>query len=384
MGSGEPETFEIEIPHNDLMSWFRIDVTPLRNESGLVDGILSTAIDISRGKRLEAMRADLSDRLSETVQRFNLALRSSDIIVFSQDEALCYVWSNTNDTQVGSIIGRTDYELFEEPDLSRIVNLKKEAMATREPRYGEVRVNSGDEIRWYDLFIEPTVSADDAVTGVTCSAVDITEAKRDEERMRLVMRELTHRSKNLLAVVQAIARQTAQRAETVDDFLNGFGERLRALAGAQDLLVAENWAGARLDQLIETQIGHYMPSDQSRIVVAGPELTMTPEATQVFALALHELATNAAKYGALSNDTGTVKVTWSLDQADAGPVLAFEWREDGGPPVETPSHKGFGRVVVEQNVARSLDAEVTLAFSPEGVRATFVIPVDKLSQSAIG
>ena len=108
LGSGEPETFEIEIPHNDLMSWFRIDVTPLRNESGLVDGILSTAIDISRGKRLEAMRADLSDRLSETVQRFNLALRSSDLIVSSQDEALCSVWSNTNDTQGGSLNASTE------------------------------------------------------------------------------------------------------------------------------------------------------------------------------------------------------------------------------------------------------------------------------------
>ncbi len=383
--NGDAETFETEIPHNDTTYWFRIDVTPLRDEAGATGGIVSTAIDISRSKRLEAMRADLGNRLSETVQRFNLALRSSEIIVFAQDPELRYTWSNSNDTQVGSIIGRTDYELFEEPDLSRIVDLKKDAMAKREPRNGEVRVDSGNgDIRWYDLFIEPNVSVNGTVTGITCSAVDISDTKRNEAQMRLVMRELTHRSKNLLAVVQAIARQTAQRAETVPGFLNAFGERLRALSGAQDLLVAENWAGARLDQVIASQVGHYMPNDQSRIVLAGPELTMTPEATQVLALALHELATNAAKYGALSNNTGTVSVTWSLEQSDGAAVLAFEWREDGGPPVETPSHKGFGRVVVEQNVARSLDAKVTLAFPPEGVRATFVIPVENLTQPAAG
>lgn len=384
IGSGDPETFETEIPSGEATYWYRIDVTPLRDENGAVNGIVSTAIDISRSKRLDAMRADLSNRLSETVQRFDLALRSSDIIVFSQDEELRYTWSNSNDTQVGSIIGRTDADLFQEPDLSRIVGLKTEAMATREPRNGEVRVDSGEEIRWYDLFIEPNVSADGAVTGVTCAAFDISELKRNEEQMRLVMRELTHRSKNLLAVVQAIARQTAQRAETVGDFLNGFGERLRALAGAQDLLVTENWAGARLDQLIGDQVGHYMPADQSRIVVSGPELTMTPEATQVLALALHELATNAAKYGALSNDIGTVSVTWSIEQDGDSQVLAFEWREDGGPTVAPPSRKGFGRVVIEQNVARSLDAEVTLAFPPEGVRATFLIPVEHLTQPTPG
>jgi len=379
LDGGEPETFETEIPAGDVSYWYRIDVTPLRDATGTVDGIVTTAIDISRSKRLEAMRADLSDRLAETVQRFNLALRSSDIIVFSQDTEFRYTWSNSNETQVGPIIGRTDDELFEEPDLSRIQALKKEAMAAREPRNGEVRVDSGGDVRWYDLFVEPNLSADGEVTGITCSAVDISDMKRNEEQMRLVMRELTHRSKNLLAVVQAIARQTAQRAETVSDFLQSFGERLRALAGAQDLLVTDNWAGARLDQLIEGQLGHYLPSDQSRIVVEGPEVTMTPEATQVLALALHEMATNAAKYGALSNDSGTVAVTWSPQEQDGVQVLKILWREEGGPPVAPPTRKGFGRIVVEQNVARSLDAEVVLAFPPEGVRASFVIPVANLS-----
>jgi PAS domain S-box-containing protein len=382
--TGEPETIKIEIPGDEAAVWFRIDVTPLKNTEEEVYGIASTAIDITKSKRLEEMRTDLSRRLSESVQRFNVALRSGDIVVFSQDPDLRYTWTNRAGTQLGPAVGLTDADLYEEPDLSQIVAMKKEAFAAREARSGEIRVDRDDAVHWYELFVEPTVSADGAVTGITCAAIDITETKRDEDQMRLVMRELTHRSKNLLAVVQAIARQTAQRAGTVPEFVEGFGERLRALASAQDLLVAENWSGARLGQIIESQLGHYVPRDRSRIVVEGPDITLTPEATQVLALALHELATNAAKYGALSNDTGTVNVTWSLDRAGDNHVLHLSWREAGGPRVEPPSRRGFGRIVVEQNVARSLNAEVDLQFPPEGVRADFGIPVDQLIQPGSG
>ncbi|WP_436644225.1 HWE histidine kinase domain-containing protein [Microbaculum sp. FT89] len=377
--TSRPDTFEVEIPNGDASSWYRIDVTPLTDGQGGVTGIACTAIDITGPKRLEEMRADLSRRLSESVQRFNVALRSGDIVVFSQDTDLRYIWTNRNDTALRPVVGKTDADLHKEPDLTPIVALKTEAMAAKEPRSGEIRVDSGDAVRWFDLFVEPTVAVDGVVTGVTCAAIDITDAKRSEEQMRLVMRELTHRSKNLLAVVQAIARQTAQQAGTVAEFVDGFGERLRALAGAQDLLVAENWSGARLEQVIRGQIGHYMPQDRSRVVVEGPDVNLTPEATQVLALALHELATNAAKYGALSNDVGIVTVTWSLDGTGDDVALHFEWQETGGPPVEPPTRRGFGRIVVEQNVARSLDAQVDLQFPQQGVRANFVIPLEQLN-----
>ncbi|MEJ8570035.1 sensor histidine kinase [Microbaculum marinum] len=380
--TGQSETFEVEIPDGDVAAWFRVDATPLIDADGRVDGIACTAIEITRSKRLEAMRTDLSGRLSESVQRFNVALRSSDIFVFAQDTDLRYTWSNTSETQMGPVVGKTDEELLSEPDLSRVVELKKDAMLAKEPRSGEIRIDSGDEVRWYDLFIEPNISSEGEVTGITCAAVDITESKRNEDQMRLVMRELTHRSKNLLAVVQAIARQTAQQADTVPEFVNGFGERLRALAGAQDLLVAENWVGARLDHLIRGQIGHYMPKDKSRVVVEGPEITLTPEATQVLALALHELATNAAKYGALSNDSGVVTVKWSVTGDKDSRNLRLTWEEEGGPAVQPPTHRGFGRIVVEQNVARSLDADVDLTFPPDGVKLRFVIPLEQLNPSA--
>lgn len=374
--TGESETFEVEIPEGSSTSWFRMDLTPSPAAEGKARGIVGTAIDITRAKRLEAMRADLSRRLSATVQRFNLALRSSEILVFSQDKDLRYTWSNWSADYGGPVIGKTDDDLYAEPERSRIVGLKKAAMESEDVQSAEVRVHIGEEIVWYVLTVEPDFAPDGELRGVICAAVDITERKDYEQRMRLVMRELSHRSKNLLAVVQAIARQTAQQADSVKEFLEKFGERVRALAGAQDLLVAGNWSGASLGDVVNGQLGHYTPEDRNRVIVEGPDVKLSPDAMQTLSLALHELATNAAKYGALSNEVGKVLVTWSIDQATS--TLDLRWSEEGGPPVTAPTRRGFGRIVIERNVARSLEAEVDLDFATEGFRAVFHIPLDQI------
>lgn len=374
--TGEPETFEVEIPEGSSTAWFRMDLMLSPTTDGGPRGIVGTAIDITRAKRLEAMRADLSRRLSATVQRFNLALRSSEILVFSQDKDLRYTWSNWSADYGGPVIGKTDEDLYEEPERSRIVGLKKAAMESEDVQSAEVRVHIGEEIVWYVLTVEPDFAPDGELRGVICAAVDITERKDHEQRMRLVMRELSHRSKNLLAVVQAIARQTAQQADSVSEFLEKFGERVRALAGAQDLLVAGNWSGAGLGDIVAGQLGHYTPEEGNRVIVEGPDIKLSPDAMQTLSLALHELATNAAKYGALSNEVGKVLVTWTIDPATS--TLELRWVEEGGPPVVAPSRRGFGRIVIERNVARSLEADVKLEFAPEGFRAVFKIPLDQL------
>lgn len=374
--TGEAETFEIEIPDGTATSWFRINITPAMSDEGEPDGLVGTAIDITRSKRLEAMRADLSRRLSATVQRFNLALRSSEILVFSQDRDLRYTWSNWSADFGGPVIGKTDADMYHEPERSQIVALKQAAMDSGEAQSSEVRVQLGEDYAWYVLTVEPDFAPDGELRGVICAAVDITERKDHEQRMRLVMRELSHRSKNLLAVVQAIARQTAQQADSVKEFLEKFGERVRALAGAQDLLVAGNWSGASLADVVDGQLGHYVPEDGGRLVVEGPEVRLSPDAMQTLSLALHELATNAAKYGALSNETGKVRVEWSVDPREG--MLNLSWREEGGPPVTEPKRRGFGRIVIERNVARSLGAEVKLDFAPDGLKGDFRIPLAQI------
>jgi two-component sensor histidine kinase len=210
---------------------------------------------------------------------------------------------------------------------------------------------------------------------LTCAAVDITERKDGEAHLRLLMRELTHRSKNLLAVIQAMARQTARHAGSTTSFLERFSARLQALAASHDLLVQEGWHGASLHELVRSQLGHYLDRDQPPVTFGGPAILLKPEAAQALGLGLHELATNAAKYGALCNLQGTVDVTWRRLPANEGNGIEILWRERGGPNVTRPLRRGFGSTVIERHVAKSLDSDVELAFNPEGVVCRIVVPL---------
>jgi two-component sensor histidine kinase len=210
---------------------------------------------------------------------------------------------------------------------------------------------------------------------LTCAAIDITASKTAEANLRDLMGELTHRSKNLLAVIQAMARQTARHTATVESFLDRFGERLRALADSHDLLVRASWYGASLSELVRSQLGHYLDREDPQVTVDGPALLLKPEAAQGVGLALHELATNAAKYGALSVPGGRVAVTWRLLPSG----IEIEWSESGGPPVAEPKWRGFGSHLIEENLARSLEAEISLAFRPDGVHCRMAIPARNLA-----
>jgi two-component sensor histidine kinase len=188
------------------------------------------------------------------------------------------------------------------------------------------------------------------------------------------MRELTHRSKNLLAVIQAMARQTARHAGTVDRFLQRFGERLQALARSHDLLVQESWHGASLDDLVRSQLGAYLDRKNSQVTVEGEDVQLKPEAAQSLGLALHELATNAAKYGALSRVRGRVHIAWKRRPPDRGGALELRWTESKGPKVSGPKRRGFGSMVIEHNLVRAIEAEVSLTFEPEGLKCRIVVP----------
>ncbi len=170
---------------------------------------------------------------------------------------------------------------------------------------------------------------------------DIRERKRFEEQIHLLMSEVNHRAKNLLTVVQTIARQTA--ATKPDDFIERFGERIHALALGQDLLVKNEWRGVDLHELVHSQLAHFKDLIGVRIELRGPSLNISAAAAQTLGMALHELATNAGKYGALSNADGRVEVSWRVECAETGvKTFTMTWREQGGPPVVVPAKNGFG------------------------------------------
>jgi two-component sensor histidine kinase len=212
------------------------------------------------------------------------------------------------------------------------------------------------------------------------------ERKRADALLKTVMHELSHRFKNLLSVIQAMAQQTARVSHSVESFLQAFIARLHGLAASQDLLVGQSWTGAVLEELVRQQLRAFAAGGASSFRLDGPPLLVTPDAAQTLGLALHELATNASKYGALSVPEGEIAVQWSIDPNAGEPRFRMSWHERGGPPVSKPDRSGFGRRLIERIAADKLNATVQLAFDREGVAWTVDAAasdvVAKLSQDA--
>lgn len=192
---------------------------------------------------------------------------------------------------------------------------------------------------------------------------DATARKLEEEQRQTLMAELDHRVKNVLAAVQALAYQTAKRTTSLDAFLQNFSGRLKALGSANELLTAARWRGAAIEHIAAAELGALAPGQTSW---DGPELFLTPRAANALSLALHELATNAVKFGALSVETGHVDLRWKL-LASGGFELI--WTESGGPRVAPPLRRGFGSTLLEQVTGRELNGETTVEYRPSGVRA---------------
>ena len=308
--------------------------------------------------------------------RYETALRGSQITVYTQDRNLHYI-SVSNPMlgrAVDDILGRTDEDILPRESGAVVIALKREALASGQPKRTEFSYEDTSGLRWNDLHIEPLRNDAGDVVGLTCASVDVTERKESEAHLRLLMRELTHRSKNLLAVIQAMARQTARHAGSIDGFLNQFSARLQALAASHDLLVRESWHGASLHEIIQAQLAGYTGAGEGQLEIAGEPVALKPEAAQNLGLALHELAINAAKFGALSVPGGRVSIDWSLrDRA-----IDLNWREHNGPKVKARRKKGFGSMVIERNLVRALDATVEMTFDPDGVRCHVVIPASQI------
>ena len=210
--------------------------------------------------------------------------------------------------------------------------------------------------RWYQVFAYRTAPAQFAAV-----FTDITERKMHEEQIDLLMAEVNHRSKNMLTVVQAIARQTA--STNPDEFIERFSDRIRALAASHDLLVKNEWKSVELGELVRSQLAHFDDLIGTRIDLRGPAVSVSAGAAQTIGMAMHELATNAGKYGALSNGAGRLEIEWSC----AADIFTIGWRESGGPLVAAPARRGFGSTVISRMAGESLDAKVELKFAPEGL-----------------
>ena len=330
-------------------------------------------------QQLEQRVEARTKELAEAKQRFEIALRGSPISVFSQDKDLRFTWAHN--LPVGlkpeQLIGKTDAEILPAEAADKMIAAKRKAMKTDKSQELEIDFELYRRERSFYVVIEPLHDDQTNVIGTASITVDVTERKANEDQLRLLLRELTHRSKNLLAVIQAIARQTASRTRSVDDFLDRFSARLYAIGCSHDLLIADDWHGASLRMLVEQQLEAHTEGFGGRIAIDGEDVMLKPEAVHNLGLALHELTANAEKYGSLSDPLGKVRIQWNFCEEAA--KLKLTWQEQGGPAVSPPERSGFGRAMIENVVGKALEGDVTLSFPAKGVRCEIVIPVAQIT-----
>ena len=239
----------------------------------------------------------------------------------------------------------------------------------------EHEVTLRDESATFIMRMRPYRTSKNVIAGVVITFIDITERKRHDDQLHVLMREMQHRTNNLLSVVQAMARQTARSSRNFSEFGAQFEKRIKGLAHSSNLLVKQNWQGVRLDELVHGQLAPFIESDQARLEMDGPSVILAPDVVQTLGLALHELATNASKYGALSVPEGKILLHWEFNGGSTEPeCFRLTWREQGGPTVKPTKRRGFGRFVIEQMVTRALYAKVAIDLAPEGIRWTLDMP----------
>ena len=209
---------------------------------------------------------------------------------------------------------------------------------------------------------------------------EIAERRAAESHRELLINELNHRVKNTLATVQSVAAQTLRTGQIESDVRERLDARLMALSDAHNLLTEHNWQGASLDEVVEMALRPYRADGDNRFAVDGPPVALSPQTALAFAMSLHELATNAAKYGALSSNEGRVELRWAIE-GDTGSRLRMIWSERGGPLVKPPSREGFGTRLIQRGLAAELGGSVSLDYAEAGLVCTIDAPVPQLTSA---
>ena len=339
--------------------------TPLRDASGAVTGAVNMLVDITERKRAEDAL-----RTSETQYRTLFTSIDEGFCIIEKIETgpgdpidFRYLEANPafeRQSGIGGVVGKTIREVVPgEPQ--EWFDTYDAVLRTGEPiRFERGLVTQG---RVLDLYASRLEDSDRRLAVIF---QDITSRKRGEEHREILVGELNHRVKNTLAVVQSIASQTLGNASSIQDARAAFGSRLMNLAKAHDVLTRENWAGADLVDIVSDTVNPHA-GGESRFRIEGPHVRLGPSAALAVAMALHELCTNAAKYGALSTEEGRVDIVWRLDGDGTDRRLSLSWSESEGPPVVSPTRKGFGSRLIQQVLATELSGKVRVAYEPSGV-----------------
>ena len=358
-----------------------VNIEPLCNARGELVGAVHCMVDVSdRGRMTAALEEsrrharEQEQRLAATYEHaaIGIAEVTPDGHFVRVNEAICAITGRSREELMGGKLFR-----FTHPD-----DVDADREAFRKQAAGELQFYSiekrfrrpdGREI-WIAVRSSPVRSADGSLLYFVRVVQDINERKQAELRQKLLVDELNHRVKNTLATVQSLASQTARSTANPKDFSNAFEGRLIALSKAHDQLTRHHWENAELRELLSGSLAPYAAAAPERIVLRGEDLVLRPRAVLTLAMAVHELTTNAAKYGALSLSGGSVEVRWEPLQTDGRKILRLEWSESGGPEVKVPTRRSFGSRLIEGSIRAELNGTAQLTYAPEGLRCEMLIP----------
>jgi PAS domain S-box-containing protein len=371
---GKIDSYDVEkrdVRKDGAIIWCRKTVGPIRKGDGSIDYFISVIEDISARKQAEKELRDNEERFRSSILHSPLP-----ISLFDDREQILAVsrsWLEQSGYSRGELSRLEDWtsRAYGERSGEVLERIRQIIIVSGEPeaRSAElmIRTKDGRERRW-SFVTSPQATQSDGRRLFVCVAQDVTDQRAHEEQIHLLMGEISHRAKNMLSLVHAIARQTA--ACESEDFIERFTERIQALAANHDLLVQNEWHGVDVEDLVRAQLAHFSDLVGSRIAVHGSPVRLNAAAAQAIGLALHELATNAAKYGALSLDAGRVNVGWRFD----GDIFAMSWTENKGPPVSPPKRRGFGSTVIDSMVKQTVNGEVQHDYIPSGVTWNLTCP----------
>jgi two-component system CheB/CheR fusion protein len=360
--------------------FFALGITSaITDESGRVTGYTKVMRDHTRLKRTE-------ESLRESEERLRLAAEATGFGTYDHDPRTGRaIWSDRLKA-IMSVDGEgpVDTEaalrsIIHPEDQGRLFAFLRTRIDPGAPGPHEVEFRiqgAGGETRWlrdagHTIFEDK--GGERKAVRIVGTVLDITDRKRHEEQMRFVMAELNHRVKNTLAVVEATAEQTFRHARDPQEFMVSFGERLRSLSKAHHLLTRSDWSGAWIEDIVRIELEQRIERPE-QLSLAGPRLLLRPDAAMALHMIIHELSTNAAKYGALSSSAGRVGVAWELREENTHEALVVKWTESDGPPCAPPDRSGFGTKLLDRTIAFQLGGELKLDYRTDGLCCTLRIP----------
>ena len=368
---------EVRIGHDDTGSVLVMRVRPYRTVKDVVDGVVITFVDITARKILEDVLKESERRLSAIINQAAAGVAETDFDgrFTLSNPVFCRITGRTKTELAGmrmqDITHPDDKLEYSEKFAQLITDGKRFDLETR-------YVRPDRSVVWVHSSVSPTMNADGIVKRVLAVVLDTTDQKLAEAHRELLLHELSHRVKNTLATVQAIARQTSLGAKTVEDYRAAFLARLMALSRTHNLLQTADWHGALLRDIVLCELVPYQ-SDKQHWTVEGADVLLEPNTALAFGMAIHELATNAAKYGSLSNGDGNIAVRWSAPAQENGRALTFQWIESGGPVVSASRRAGFGTRLVTEGLALQMNATIDLDFKPLGVQCSIEVLLPPLA-----